>query len=136
MNARATIIRIRTTQRPPYVQKRSTKALQVVANLLISLLELRSHFFAQLPEPTQSTPQPPADTRAYRQSTGYDHESPDTGAVANLGHIHAENRRSRVDRDENEREDGDCRILVVSRWHRRWGLKVKLTCDGVLALAD
>jgi hypothetical protein len=104
---------------------RSIKASQVVPNLLIPVLELRPHLLAQLPEPTQSTPQPPANTREYRQSTGDYYENPDTSAVADFGHVHAENRRSRVDRDEDERKDGDCRVQVISRWHRKPGSESK-----------
>ena len=74
-----------------YKQDRS-KASQVVPNLLVPLLELRLHLLAQLPEPTHPTPQPPANTRDHRQSTGDYYENPDTGAVADFGNIHAENR--------------------------------------------
>jgi hypothetical protein len=65
-------------------------------------------------------PQEPSESRAHSQCTGYDHESPDAGAVSDLFHVHPEYRRSRVDWNEDERQDGDYRGSIVSKVSQTW----------------
>jgi hypothetical protein len=131
------IATICTTKYHPYVQEISIGASHVCTNLLgfLSHPKFLSPILPEFFEPTQLTPQEPANCRAHRQCTSYDHKSPDAGTVADFGHVHAKNRRSRIDWDEDECKDSYCNMLAVSQEERDQNHLI-LTCDCVFAFSD
>jgi hypothetical protein len=132
------IATICTIKHHPYIQTRSIEASHVCTNLLgfLSHPKLLSPILPEFLEPTQLTPQEPANCRAHRQCTSYDHKSPDAGAVADFGHVHAENRRRRIDRDEDECKNSYCNMSAVSQDVERDQNGLTLTCDCVFAFSD